>query len=194
MATVLANGPGLSSGTAGEVCKFSILSPSGGAAKFNPAACSVAFEGPSKPEIKFVTSKDGTVECTWTPKLPGNYKIYVRYDDKEITGSPFLCKVTGGEELAKQQVAKIKCSGNALKEGKANLTNEVVVDTKESGIIGGLGVSMEGPAKPEISFKNTEGGILILQYKPSTPGQYKLHLKFQDIHVPGSPFTINVKK
>ncbi|RWS25249.1 Cheerio / Filamin-A/C -like protein, partial [Leptotrombidium deliense] len=125
---------------------------------------------------------------------PGSYKIYVRYEDKEITGSPFLCKVTGGEELAKQQVAKIKCSGNALKEGKANLTNEIVVDTKESGIIGGLSVSMEGPAKPEINFKNSNGGVLILQYKPSVPGQYKLHLKFQEIHVPGSPFPIRVAK
>lgn len=191
MSSILANGPGLSSGKAGEPCKFTILSPPG-SSKFNPASCSVAFEGPSKPEIKFVTNKDGTVECTWTPKLPGNYKIYVRYEDKEISGSPFLCKITGGEELAKQQVGKIKCSGAALKEGKTHVTNEIVVDTKESGIIGGLNVSMEGPAKPEINFKNTSGGILILQYKPTQPGNYKLHLKFQEIHVPGSPFQIKV--
>lgn len=55
--------------------------------------CSVAFEGPSKPEIKFV-SKEMTVNCDWVPKLPGNYKIYVRYQDKEIKGSPFMCKVS----------------------------------------------------------------------------------------------------
>ena len=79
-----------------------------------------------------------------TPKLPGEYKIYVRYEDKEITGSPFKCKVTGGEELTKQQLSKIKCSGAALKDGKVNVTNEIVVDTKESGVIGGLSVKMEG--------------------------------------------------
>ena len=43
-------------------------------------------KGPSKPEIKFITCKDGSVECNWTPKLPGEYKIFVRYEDKEITG------------------------------------------------------------------------------------------------------------
>ena len=190
MTSILANGPGLTSGTAGEAVKFNILAPTGG--KFNPTACSVAFEGPSKPEIKFITGKDGSVECNWTPKLPGNYKIYVRYEDKEITGSPFACKITGGEELAKQQISKIKCSGGALKEGKVNITNEIVVDTKESGVIGGLSVSMEGPAKPEINFKNQSSGILILQYKPDKAGSYKLHLKFMEFHVPGSPFTIKV--
>lgn len=52
-------------------------------------------KGPSKPEIKFITCKDGSVECNWTPKLPGEYKIFVRYEDKEITGSPFKCKSIG---------------------------------------------------------------------------------------------------
>lgn len=53
---------------------------------------SIRPSGPSKPEIKFITCKDGSVECNWTPKLPGEYKIFVRYEDKEITGSPFKCK------------------------------------------------------------------------------------------------------
>lgn len=44
MSSVLASGPGLAAGVAGEVVKFNILGPTGGA-KFNPTACSVAFEG-----------------------------------------------------------------------------------------------------------------------------------------------------
>lgn len=43
MSSVLANGPGLSAGEAGQVVKFNILAPTGG--KFNPTLCSVAFEG-----------------------------------------------------------------------------------------------------------------------------------------------------
>ena len=77
----------------------------------------MAFEGPSKPEIKFV-SKEMTVNCDWVPKLPGNYKIYVRYQDKEIKGSPFMCKVVGGEEVVKDQIKKVKVSGKALTDGK----------------------------------------------------------------------------
>lgn len=53
-------------------------------------------------------------------------------------------KITGGEELTKQQLSKIKCSGAALENGKINVTNEILVDTKESGVIGGLSVKMEG--------------------------------------------------
>lgn len=45
--------------------------------RFVQTNVSVAFEGPSKPEIKF-TTKEMTVNCDWVAKLPGNYKIYVR--------------------------------------------------------------------------------------------------------------------
>ena len=46
--------------------------------------------------------------------------------------------------MTKQQLSKIKCSGAALENGKINVTNEILVDTKESGVIGGLSVKMEG--------------------------------------------------
>lgn len=91
-----------------------------------------------KQQIKLTTNKDGTVDCSWIVKLPGSYKINIRYEDKDIPGSPFAAKVTGGEDLVKAHVAKIKCTGDALKEGKINVTNEILVDIKDSDIIGGL--------------------------------------------------------
>ncbi|XP_074594915.1 filamin-B-like [Brevipalpus obovatus] len=191
MSLILASGPGLESGVANEQCKFTIL-PQTGSTTFDPSVCAVAFEGPSKPEIQFINNPDGTVSCVWTPKLPGNYKIFIRYEDKEQAFSPFTCKVTGGEEQARKQVAKIKCSGQALQHGRTGITNEITLDTRESGIIGGLSVSMEGPAKPELSFKNDKPGILVFQYKPETKGEYKLNLKFGEIHLPGSPFSVKV--
>ena len=193
MATVTASGDGLVKGETSQTLTFNIVgTPGEKGEKFNATSCSCAFEGPSKPEIKF-SSSNLTVTCEWVPKLPGNYKIYVRYEDKEITGSPFLCKVTGGEEAAAAEGEEIKCAGPALTNGRTKLTNEIIIDTRQSAIIGGLSVSMEGPAKPEINFKkNEKDGTMILTYKPDTAGQYKLHLKFADIHVPGSPFPINV--
>lgn len=193
MATVTASGDGLSKGVTGSILTFDIIGTPNKEAKFIPTSVSCAFEGPSKPEIKFF-SKELAVTCEWLPKLPGVYKIYVRYEDKEIMGSPFSCKVTGGEEMVAEAVKKIKCAGPALTNGRTKLSNEVIIDTRGSPIIGGLSVSMEGPAKPEINFrKNEKDGTMILTYKPDTPGQYKLHLKFQETHVPGSPFPINVK-
>ena len=173
---VNASGDGLSSGKTGEVASFSIVGTppiEKDDTKFEPTACSCAFEGPSKPEIKF-TANNLAVQCDWIPKLPGNYKIYVRYNDDEIKGSPFMAKVTGGEDIATAETKKIKVAGKALTEGRTKLSNEVIIDTRSSLIIGGLSVSMEGPAKPEISFKkNEKDGTFVLTYKPDTAGEYK---------------------
>lgn len=200
MANVSVSGDGLTSGVAGETLTFTIVGTPPAdkdAPKFDPTSCSCAFEGPSKPSIKF-SSSNLVVTCEWVPKLPGTYKIYVRYADAEVAGSPFTCKVTGGDELAEAEAKKITVKGKDGKnmaEGRSKLTNEIIIDTRQSLIIGGLSVAMEGPAKPEISFKkNEKDGTFILGYKPDTPGDYKLHLKFNDKHLPGSPFPIKVLK
>lgn len=192
MAVVNANGEGLEKGVCGENLQFSIFSIPG-KEKFEQTSVSCAFEGPSKPEIKFV-GKDMTVNCEWTPKLPGNYKIYVRYNDNEIKGSPFTCKITGGEEVAQAEIKKVKVVGKGLTEGRTKLTNEITIDTRNTLIIGGLSVSMEGPDKPEINFKrNEKDGTMLLTYKPSVAGTYKVHIKFQEWPLAGSPYSINVK-
>jgi len=194
--TVTVSGDGLEKGNCGEKLTFTIVGTPPAekdAPKFDPTGCSCAFEGPSKPEIKF-SSSNLIVTCEWVPKLPGTYKIYVRYNDEEVKGSPFVCKVTGGEAESETEVKKVKVLGNGLKEGRTKLTNEIIIDTRASAIIGGLSVAMEGPSKPEVSFKkNEKDGTFVLMYKPETAGEYLLHLKFNDKYVPGAPFSIKVK-
>ena len=53
---------------------------------------------------------------------------------------------------------------------------------------------MEGPSKPEISFKNAPDGTIKVLYKPSVAGAYKLNIKFDGLPLPGSPYSITVKK
>lgn len=74
---------------------------------------------------------------------------------------------------------------------------------------GGLNAFMQGPGNVEVGFKeNLDGkfdflkhfqllkfrfaGTIHVQYKPSNSGVYKLNIKFGEIPVVGSPFTINV--
>lgn len=71
----------------------------------------MAVEGPSKAEvielfilfeslpnskfsqINYKDNKDGTVSVNYLPTAPGEYKISVRFGDKNIKGSPFFAKV-----------------------------------------------------------------------------------------------------
>jgi len=185
---VTVHGAGLVTGEAGKPNSFTIFVQGGSIGNL-----SVAFEGPSKPEINFKDNKDGSVEVSYTPRVPGDYKIHLNYDSKPVKGSPFYLKISGDEENTRKVVNLIKCGGPGLKEGKSGQVNEILVDCKEAGITGGLSVAMEGPAKPEVSFADNKDGTLKVTYKPAKEGAYKFHLKFGDIPVPGSPFAIQVK-
>lgn len=148
--------------------------------------------GPSKPEIVFKDNKDGSVEVNYVPKVGGDYKIHVSYEDKPVKGSPFYLKVKGNAENTKKLVERISCSGEAMKQGKVGTVNEVLVNCKDAGITGGLAIAMEGPSKPEVSFEDNKDGTLKVKYRPQKAGNYRLHLKFGEFAVPGSPFNIVV--
>lgn len=186
---ITVNGCGLSSGTVGEQSTFSIFAPSK-SISFDPSSCSVAFEGPSKPEIRFVATKS-QVDCQWCPLLPGNYKVYVRYQGEEIPGSPFTCQVDGSISLGRSHLQHIRCSGAGLSGGRIKKDNHILID-RVAGVIGGLSVSMEGPSQPKISFTKNPDDTLSLIYRVSEPGEYTLNVTFTDIHVSGSPFKLNV--
>lgn len=44
-------------------------------------------------QISYKDNKDGTVSVNYLPTAPGEYKISVRFGDKNIKGSPFFSKV-----------------------------------------------------------------------------------------------------
>ncbi|CAG2111429.1 unnamed protein product, partial [Medioppia subpectinata] len=81
-----AHGSGLISGIAGMVNKFTVFTSGK-----NVTGLTVAFEGPSKPEISFHNNKDGSVEVHYNPKVGGEYRIHIKYDSKDIIGSPYNC-------------------------------------------------------------------------------------------------------
>lgn len=85
---VTAYGPGLTHGVTGEPALFSISTKGAGA-----GGLSMAVEGPSKAEITYRDNKDGSVSVNYLPTAPGEYKISVRFGDKNIKGSPFFAKV-----------------------------------------------------------------------------------------------------
>jgi len=185
--SITAHGGGLINGLAGLPNKFTVFTSGK-----NVSGLTVAFEGPSKPEINFSNNKDGSVDVSYTPKVGGAYKIHVKYDSRDIIGSPFKCNITGDDSQHKKLVSKVKVSGPNTSQGKVNAMNEVLIDCKESGITGGINFAMEGPSKPEVNFRNNNDMTITVQYKPTVAGDYRLHLKFNDIHLPGSPFPITI--
>ncbi|XP_021967459.1 filamin-B [Folsomia candida] len=156
----------------------------------NVSKLMVSFEGPAKPEVMLTSQRDGTVDCTYRTIVEGEYTINVTFDEEHVIGSPSKTQVKG--ELI-VDTSKVKVTGAGLKEGKNRQLNTVTVDPKEAKITSQLQVYMEGTSKPDVSYRNNDNGTSTVTYKPYTIGEYKLHLKYMDQPVPGSPFTLKVK-
>lgn len=119
------------------------------------------------------------------------------------------------EEMVRDVIQNVKISGTAATTGKALITNQFLLDPRNAIVAGGLTAHMRGPGNIDVGFKeNLDGkirrlrlknylfifvsfskmftGTIHVQYKPENSGVYKLNIKFGDIPVQGSPFTINV--
>ena len=63
--------------------------------------------------------------------------------------------------------------------------------TREAGA-GGLSIAMEGPAKAEIDFEDRKDGSCSVSYVTTEPGEYLVSIKFNDTHIPDSPFKVPI--
>lgn len=57
---------------------------------------------------------------------------------------------------------------------------------------GGLDLAIEGPSKAEISCVDNKDGTCSVSYLPTLPGDYNILVKYNDDHIPGSPFAARI--
>ncbi len=69
--------------------------------------------------------------------------------------------------------------------------DEFNIYTREAGA-GGLAIAVEGPAKAEIDFFDRKDGSCGVAYVCPEPGEYQISIKFNDEHIPESPFNVSI--
>ena len=72
-----------------------------------------------------------------------------------------------------------------------SLAGDFNIFTREAGA-GGLSIAVEGPSKAEIDFQDRKDGSCGVGYLCSEPGEYMVSVKFNDQHIPDSPFKVYV--
>lgn len=130
----------------------------------------------------------GNIGISFTPRESGDHVVHVKRMGQQIKNSPFKIVVS---EREVGNATKVKTSGTGLANGKTNIDNTFIIDTRDAGY-GGLSLSIEGPSKVQIKCLDQEDGTLQIAYKPTAPGNYVMNLKFADHHVEGSPFDIKI--
>ncbi|XP_036419656.1 filamin-C isoform X7 [Colossoma macropomum] len=130
-------------------------------------------------------NKDGTVTVKYAPTEKGLHEMDIKYDGNHIPGSPlqfYVDAINSGHVTA---------YGPGLSHGMVNKPAIFTIVTKDAGE-GGLSLAVEGPSKAEISCKDNKDGTCTVSYLPTAPGDYNIIVKFDDKHIPGSPFTAKI--
>ncbi|XP_059813594.1 filamin-A-like [Hypanus sabinus] len=137
----------------------------------------------AKPYI--ADNKDGTVTVKFAPTELGLHEMSIKYDGNHIPGSPlqfYVDFVNSGH---------VNAYGPGLIHGVVNKPAVFTVDTKDAGE-GGLSLAIEGPSKADISCLDNKDGTCTVSYLPVLPGDYNILVKYNDKHIPGSPFVSKI--
>ena len=131
---------------------------------------------------------DGTYTVGYTPTEVGPHAVDVKYDGDSIPGTPTEVNV-----LPKTDTGKVKAYGPGLEDALTGQKAQFTVDTRDAGP-GGLSLAVEGPSEAKLVCKDNKDGTCSATYVPQEPGEYDVHVKYADEHVPGSPFKVKATR
>ncbi|TGZ34411.1 Filamin-B [Temnothorax longispinosus] len=223
----------------GSQCKLTFKIPS--ITSFDLAA-TVTSPGGVTEDAEIKEAEDGIYAVAFVPKELGVHTVSVRYKSMHIPGSPFQFTVG---PLRDGGAHRVHAGGSGLERGEQGEPCEFNIWTREAGA-GTLAVSVEGPSKAQIDFKDRKDGSCYVIYVVNEPGVHKvyniparwtfanidsacaivspsgiqddcfiqnidgdtysvrfmptdngihlIHIKFNGVHIPGSPYRVKVGK
>lgn len=173
---ITAYGPGLTHGLAGESSQFTINTGGLGSSKLN-----VVVEGPSKTPVNLNDNKDGTITVSYTPGLPGEYKIKMSFDGKQVVGSPFITVISDeGRQRSHINVGRGSEHTLDLKISEEDLKSLNAIIVTPCGL--------EEPCQ----LKLMKTGQLAIVFTPREQGEHIVNIKRLGNHIGGSPFKFDV--
>ncbi len=154
----------------------------------------VYIQGPNdyKPKVFMADDEKGVHSVKFDAMKPGKYFVVVCWSEKHIPNSPFRIKVHPAANAG-----RVKASGPGLLDSFIGTPGQFTIETRNAGIgtllirIHGLKDSFKIEAKP-ISAEDFR--TLIVTYNPKLIGEYAIFVRWSGVHVPGSPFTVNIKQ
>uniref|UniRef100_A0A4W6DXH3 Filamin A n=1 Tax=Lates calcarifer TaxID=8187 RepID=A0A4W6DXH3_LATCA len=132
--------------------------------------------------------ENNTYCIRFVPTETGVHTVCVKYNGMHVPGSPFQFTVG---PLGEGGAHKVRAGGPGLERAEAGVPAEFSIWTREAGA-GGLSIAVEGPSKAEIAFEDRKDGSSGVSYIVQEPGDYEVSIRFNDEHIPDSPFIVPV--
>ncbi|XP_012935156.2 filamin-C [Aplysia californica] len=159
--------------------------------KANPGTPTSHLEGVRNNRVPVTSEpvRPQVYKCTYVPERPGAYLLYVNWNEKPLRGSPFKVDV---REPAKPH--KVTASGNPTNAimGK---DLEMKIDPRHAGP-GQLTVKCTDPKGADIPTRLVDNfdGTRSLKITPRMPGRHIVDIRYNDVHIMGSPYAIDIKE
>ena len=196
--TITATGEGLSHMIAGVSATVAINTPDPGLLDRGLLKAKFLTEGDEEEEIVLpsIDLKDtgtGRYDLTLLSQDEGEFSLDISCEEKPIVGSPFKIHVSPAS-------CSDKCFayGPALEKNAKLVVNDPVkftIDSTNAGS-GGLKATATQPNGEDIQiYKHDEEGAAILhhlKFDPEIVGVHKVHVSWDGVDIPGSPFDFNV--
>uniref|UniRef100_A0A8D0AWD5 Filamin B n=1 Tax=Sander lucioperca TaxID=283035 RepID=A0A8D0AWD5_SANLU len=169
----------------GSVCDLSLKIP---AIDMQDVTAEVTSPSGARQPAELVAAGNDTYCVRFVPTEMGVHSVSVRYRGMHVPGSPFQFTVG---PLGEGGAAKVRAGGPGLEGALAGEPAEFSIWTREAGA-GGLSIAVEGPSRAEISFDDRKDGSCGVSYIAQDPGDYEISVKFNDQHIPDSPYLVPV--
>ncbi|CAL8338413.1 unnamed protein product [Merluccius merluccius] len=169
----------------GSVCDLNLKIPDIDVQELKATVTSPS--GTTQP-AELVAVGNGTYCVRFVPTEMGVHSVSVKYRGAHVPGSPFQFTVG---PLGEGGPGKVKAGGPGLERAQVGEPAEFSIWTREAGA-GGLSVAVEGPSRAEISFQDRKDGSCGVSYLAPEPGDYEVSVKFNEQHIPDSPYLVPV--
>ncbi|XP_052761429.1 filamin-A-like isoform X2 [Mya arenaria] len=166
-------------------CEFLLKIP--GTNPFDMEASITDAEGQTE-LCEVMDEDDFHYRINFTPTAKGIHILSIKHKGMHISGSPFQYTVG---QLKVGGAHKVQVGGPGVERGEAGSENHFNIYSREAGA-GTLSVAIEGPGHAKIRVEERPHGFLGVSYNVDKPGQYGIHLKFNDEHIHESPFKVSI--
>lgn len=169
----------------GTKCEFLLKIP--GTNPFDMEASVTDPQGTTE-LCEIIDEDDFHYRMNFTPHKDGIHTLSIKHKALHISGSPFQYSVG---QLSSGGYHKVQVGGPGVEKGEVGKENHFNIYTREAGA-GNLSLGIEGPSNAKIILEQRPNGFLGVSYKVSKPGMYGIHVKFNDEHIPNSPYMVNI--
>lgn len=137
-----------------------------------------------------VKARPHVFKCTYVPKVPGAYKLHVRWNDQPLRGSPFKVNVRAPSMTAGYRGLIPAVTNGPLRPGDDVLIRIDHPDPSK------LTVTCTNPRGEFIPcrFLDNLDGTRSLKVTPQMPGRHRVDIKYNSQHIMGSPYNIDISE